>query len=184
MRRPDNKSLILAAVMTVATLLLTWLIRVDIVISEQTAGYWTMGDVGVYLSAALLGGPWGALCAAVASALADIIVGQAIYAPASLILKAAMALLCARLLKRGRDWAQLARTIGICGVVMVLGYFFYDLVIRGNYLIAALGLPFNLLQVLASGLVTVPVLKLLGGPSYEEKGAAFGPTSTNKRQLK
>ncbi len=186
MRKPDTKTWILLAVMCVVTALLTWLVRFDIhVDNHPVAGYWTMGDVGVYVSAALLGGPLGAIVAGVASALGDLLAGQAIYMPASLILKAAMAFLMARFLTKGRDFASLCKAVGICGLIMVLGYFLYDLVLRGDYAIAALGLPINLLQVIASAVITVPVLKLIQGKTYEQADPfTAASANTKKRQLK
>lgn len=186
MKKISTKTWILTGVMFVLTTLITWLLRVDIRVAEQTAGYWTMGDVAVYASAALLGGPLGALAAGLGGALADILAGQAIYAPASLIIKALMAFLCAFLLKRGndRDWLYLVKTVGFCGGLMIVLYFVYDLVFRGNYLVAALGLPFNVLQLIASGVVAVPVLKILRRKSYDQAGLPAGTAETNRRQLK
>ena len=188
MRRTDDKTLILAGVMFVVILLLTWLLRVDIHYQGKLGGYWTLGDVGIYVAAVLLGGPWAALCAAAGSALADIIVGQAIYAPASIIIKALMPIVFLSHAQRGHSVLHLIKSIGIAGGVMVLGYFLYDLVIRGDYVLAAIGLPFNILQVIASGLIALPVLFLMGGKTYRQ-GGGFAlhkddfPT-TPKRQSK
>lgn len=165
---PDRKKLILIIVMLLITFFMTWLLRIDIKNQDQLAGYWTLGDVGVYLSAALLGGPWGALVAAVASAVADIVIGQAIYVPASLIIKAAMALLFAWYIKQGSTILHLAKGVGYAGLLMVFGYFLYNLIVRGSYPMAAIGLPINLLQVIASGIIAVPVLFLIGGKNYRE----------------
>jgi uncharacterized membrane protein len=158
MKKYDNKTLILAAVMFVVILLMTWLLRMDIPYEGKQAGYWTLGDVGIYITAALLGGPWAALCAAVGSALADIIVGQAVYAPASLVVKALWRLCSYRTQSAGTHFLHLIKSVAYAGGVMVLGYFLYDLIIRGDYVLAAIGLPFNILQVIASGLIAVPVL--------------------------
>jgi uncharacterized membrane protein len=188
MKKYDNKTLILAAVMFVVILLMTWLLRMDIPYEGKQAGYWTLGDVGIYITAALLGGPWAALCAAVGSALADIIVGQAVYAPASLVVKALMALVFVSHAKRGNSFLHLIKSVAYAGGVMVLGYFLYDLIIRGDYVLAAIGLPFNILQVIASGLIAVPVLFLMGGKTYRQGSGFFGRkddfSKTPKRQLK
>ncbi len=188
MKKADNKTLILAAVMFVVILLLTWLLRIDIHYQEALAGYWTLGDVGIYVAAALLGGPWAALAAGLGSAFADIFAGQAVYAPASLVIKAIMAFVFAAFAKRGHSLLHLVKSVCYSGGVMVLGYFLYDLIIRGNYALAAIGLPFNLLQLIAGGVIAVPVLFLMGGKTYRQ-GNGFTvrkddfPTTT-KRQLK
>lgn len=186
MKKIATRTWILAGILFVVTTLVTWLLRVDITIAEETAGYWTIGDAAVYASAALLGGPLGALASALGSALADILAGQAIYAPASFVIKGLMALLTCFLLKRGesRDWLYLVKIVGIAGGMMTLLYFLYDLVLRGNYTMAALGLPFNLLQLIAGGVLGVPVLKFLRRPSYEKAPATMPGDEIPKRQLK
>lgn len=187
MRRPDNKTLILTGILLVVVVLLTCLLRFDIHHQEKLAGYWTLGDVGVYIAAALLPGPWAALAAGVGSALADIFVGQAIYAPASLIIKAGMALMLFSRLRRGHTLLDLVKSVAVAGGIMIGGYFFYDLIIRGDYVLAAISLPFNILQLIGSGLIAVPVLFLMGGKNYRQ-GGGFGSRddfyTPTKRQLK
>lgn len=187
MSRPDNKTLILTGILLVVVVLLTCLLRFDIHHQETLAGYWTLGDIGVYLAAALLPGPWAALAAGVGSALADIFVGQAIYAPASLIIKAGMAFLLFSRLGRGHTFLDLVKSVSVAGAIMIGGYFFYDLIIRGDYVLAAISLPFNILQLIGSGLITVPVLFLMGGKNYRQ-GGGFGSRddfyTPTKRQLK
>ncbi|HWR24516.1 MAG TPA: ECF transporter S component [Feifaniaceae bacterium] len=186
MRRPDNKTLILTGVLMVVVVLLTCLLRFDIHHQGELSGYWTLGDVGVYIAAALLGGPWAALASGVGSALADIFVGQAVYAPASLLIKAGMALAFAARLKRGHAPLDLVKSVAVAGGIMIGGYFFYDLIFRGDYVLAAISLPFNILQLIGSGVIAVPVLFLMGGKNYRQ-GGGFGSRddfTQTKRQLK
>ena len=55
--------------------------------------YANAGDAAVYASAHLLGWPWGVAAAAIGSMLADLLLGSALYAPATFIIKGVMALL-------------------------------------------------------------------------------------------
>ena len=57
-------------------------------------GYKNLGDCIVLLSGCLLGPLYGALAAGMGSALSDIILGYAYYAPATLVIKGVMALMC------------------------------------------------------------------------------------------
>ena len=130
---------VLAALACVATLVLT--------IPSPTGGYMNLGDTIVLLSAYLLGPWWGAAAAGIGSGMADLIAGYALYAPATLLIKAVMALLAALLyhaLGRKR-WALLP-----CGIVaeaiMVLGYWGYDALLMHSLTGAAAGLPSNLTQ--------------------------------------
>ncbi len=182
MKNLSTKTLVLALVMLVVVVLMSALLRIDVHYQEKVSGYWTLGDVAVYLSAALLGGPLGALVSGLGSALSDIFVGQAIYAPASLVIKAVMALVFAFYIsKRERGVLMLIKGLSISGGIMVAGYFVYDLVIRGNYVLAAIGLPFKLLQLIGAGLVSIPVLLLAGGKTYAKEEES---STLTQRQLK
>jgi len=181
MRRPDNKTLITAGIMFVVILLLTWLLRIELNILRDgvSAGAFIHpGDIGVYIAAGILGGPWAALASALGSGLADVFAGSAIYAIPSLIIKAAMAFLLAHYMKKDHTWLGLIRGLILTGVLMVLGYFIFDLVIMGDYEVAALSLPFNLLQMIVCGLVALPVLKIFGGKNYQQQAE---PVITTRR---
>lgn len=150
---------VLAALACVATLVLT--------IPSPTGGYMNLGDTIVLLSAYLLGPWWGAAAAGIGSGMADLIAGYALYAPATLLIKAVMALLAALLyhaLGRKR-WALLP-----CGIVaeaiMVFGYWGYDGILMGSLMGAAVGIPSNLMQA-AFGLAASAALTLaLKGSKY------------------
>lgn len=172
MRRPEKKTLITAGIMFIVILLLTWLLRIPLNIERDgvnAGAFIHPGDIGVYVAAALLGGPWGALASALGACLADIIVGSAVYALPSLVIKAAMAFLLAHCLKKDHSWPGLLRGLIFAGALMVLCYFVFDLVIMGDYTVAALSLPFNLLQMAVCGLIALPVLKIIAGKSYKEE---------------
>lgn len=182
MRRPDKKTLITAGVMFVVILLLTWLLRIPLNIGRNggnSGAFIHPGDIGVYVAAALLGGPWGALASALGSCLADIFAGSAVYALPSLVIKAAMAFLLARCVKKDHSWMGLIRGLLFAGALMTLCYFVFDLVIMGDYTVAALSLPFNLLQMAVCGLIALPVLKIIAGKSYPKE-----ETINEKKQVK
>ena len=130
---------VLAALACVATLILT--------IPSPTGGYMNLGDTIVLLSAYLLGPWWGAAAAGIGSGMADLIAGYAAYAPATLLIKAIMAISAAFLYKvLGRKtWTLIP--CGILGeAIMVLGYWGYDGLLMGSLLGAAVGILSNLTQ--------------------------------------
>ncbi len=190
MSNMDTRTYIKMGIVLVLTTLLIVFNHIDIMITGQSepAGYFTIADVGVYFAASLFGGAWGAIIAAVACALGDIFVGHAIYAPATIVIKAVMVFLTVHYLKKGTSWAQIAKAVFVAGGAMVLLYFIYDLIILDNYMNAALALPINLLQVVASSIFAIPVLKICAGRSYKKESAAdpFAEATQNssKRNLK
>lgn len=188
-KKTDTKTYILSGVMLVVVLLLTWLARIDLNILRDGApsgAYASLGDVGLYIALLLLPTPWAALAAALGAALADLIAGSAIYAPATLIIKAGMAFLAHLFLKKSSGtWVDCAKAVGFSSLAMIVLYFVYDLLILGDYNVAALSLPFNVLQAVACAVVAVPVLKLFFGKSYQQDASFPGAAdATTKRTLK
>ena len=94
-----TKRLALAGQLCGATLLLT-LLSIPL---PSGYGYVNLGDAGVYLCALLLPGGLGALAAGVGAALADLILGWAVYAPVTLLIKGLTALLAGLALRRAEQ---------------------------------------------------------------------------------
>ncbi len=138
--------LVLASMLAGLILLLT---MVSFPIPHVAGAYVNLGDAGVFVAAFLLGNPFGALCAAVGSALADLILGSTLYALPTFFIKGGMAVLAALLMKRVRGKTVFA--LMIAGLLMPIGYFAFETALFGVQT-AALGIPANLLQY-AAGLV-------------------------------
>ena len=90
--------------------------------------YFNLSEAVLY-TAALLGGPWLGAAAALGAALADLLVGAALWAPFTLVIKGMEALIAGSLrnrLARGRDgafgWRQDLLALIPAGVWMLVGY--------------------------------------------------------------
>lgn len=129
-------------------------------------GYIHLGDTMIFLSVLILGWRYGAIAAGFGSALADILVGYAIWSPWTLFIKGfmgvVMGLFIARALRKpgrsnlGVQMYQLAGMI-LAGLVMVIGYYVAEGVIYGNFISAALSIPWNIVQ-FATGAVLATLL--------------------------
>ena len=134
-----TKRLALAGLLCGATLLLT-LISIPL---PSGYGYVNLGDAGVYLCAILLPSGLGVLAAGVGAALADLVLGWAIYAPATLLIKGLTALLAGLALRRA---GKAALPLSLLGCLTVpLGYFLYETVLLTAPVAAVNVLP-NALQ--------------------------------------
>lgn len=119
-----------AALCAVSTLLIT---------IPLPFGYFNTGDVFVLLAGWCLGPLYGAIAAGIGSALADIIAGFAIYAPATFVIKALDAAVAywlfyvfKKLIKSEKlDFLPRAISAVFGEMVMVLGYFLYELILYG-----------------------------------------------------
>ena len=116
-------------------------------------GYFNLGDCFVLLSGWFLGPIYGVISAGVGSMLADLFSGFAIYAPATLVIKALMAL-CAFALryllfkaikKRALNFIPCVLSALVSEAIMLLGYFLFESILYG-FAGASLSLVGNALQ--------------------------------------
>ncbi len=141
------------AVMTALVIVFTSFIKVPI----GAGGYIHLGDLMILLSASILPLPFALLSSCVGAALSDVIVGAPIWAPFSLIVKA-LIVLC---FTAKKDKILCARNFIGCGlscIITVVGYFFSEVIIYGNWG-AYVSMPWNLVQavVAAVGYIVIAI---------------------------
>lgn len=138
------RMLVMTGVFAAMTCAATMVIRIP----SPTTGYLNLGDTIVLLGAYLLGPVSGAAAGGIGAALADLLGGYPVYVPATLAIKAVMALLAGLVYRRGLG-KEMPGLIA-CGLIgelpMVTGYWLYDGVLMGSLAGSAAGIPSNLVQ--------------------------------------
>lgn len=172
--REKTTKIILTGLMMAMIVVATMLIVIP---SPFTGGYIHLGDAIIFLSVLILGWRYGAIAAGVGSALADLLVGYAVWAPWTLFIKGIMAAVMGLFIlkamhKQGKSILGLPvyQLIGmiLAGCFMVAGYYVAEGVIYGNFIAAIMGIPFNIVQfsvgtviatILAAALYKTPARK-------------------------
>ena len=144
---------LLAALTTVATMVIH--------IPTPSRGYIHPGDCIVILSGWLLGPVFGGAAAGLGSALADLMSGYAIYAPATLLIKWGMAAaawaVCHYFKKSSLPVCMMAAVLS--EVIMMVGYALFAMVLLGSPHAFWLSLPENLVQGVFGAAVSVLLYK-------------------------
>lgn len=149
------RKIALCGILAAAIVLLTMLVSIPI---PGGLGFVNLGDAGVLSAEFLLGGPWGALTGGAASALADLLLGYAVYMPATFVIKGGMALLFCLLQKVMKPRLQVLAFF-ISALLVPFGYFLYETILYGGA--AALpNVPFNLVQCLVGAAVAFAATRL------------------------
>lgn len=135
------RKLVLAALFAALACMMTMIIQIP-----APTGYVNLGDCAVLLGAWVLGPVWGGAAAGVGSMLADVLNGWASYAPATFVIKFAMAALAAYIFgtMKGR-WSRAVGAIA-AELLMVGGYFIYESFVLGVGPAAVASVPANLVQ--------------------------------------
>ncbi len=153
--------IVLTALFAALVCVATMIIRIP----SPTGGYINAGDAIALLSAFLLGPYWGAAAAGLGSMLADLLAGYPAYAPGTLVIKAATALVAGLIARKLPARPAAGRLLGgLCGeLIMVLGYLGYTAVCLGYGVGALPEVPGNLAQgafgIIASALLARGLLR-------------------------
>lgn len=168
MQKLSTKKLVITALFMALTMVATMFIRIPL-----PMGYVNLGDMFVLLSVFILGPLWGVIAGGVGSCLADLF-GYISYAPGTLIIKSAMAIVAWLVYKamiKLTNNAFIAEIIaGIVGaVIMAFGYFFYEILLFATAGVAIVNVPWNLLQGAVGVVLSVIVMRVLTATKVLEK---------------
>lgn len=148
------KKLALAAIFMALITVTTMAISIPI---PGGHGYINAGDAMIYVCAWAVGGPLGGLAAGIGAALADLLLGWAQYAPATLVIKFLMGFVCFLIMKAFKYKTLLnVFAMAAASIIMVAGYFAFDYILSGIGGAAA-AVPSNLIQA-AGGVVIGMIL--------------------------
>ena len=119
-------------------------------------GYVHIGDSFIYLAASILPLPYALFAGAAGAVLSDILTGFAVWAPASMIIKAAAVLFFTwkkPTFLTKRNMLALIPAAALC----IGGYYIYEVILYGNFVTPAYGVLGNLVQAVFSSIVYLTV---------------------------
>ena len=131
-----------------------------------TQGYVNLSDAMIFMAVIMLGYKYGAVAAAIGSMLGDLMAGFAMWAPWTFGIKGCMTLVFGLIIQstiahrklsgRGFVSVEIAGMI-LAGLLMSAGYYLAEGIMYGNWVVAALGVPWNIAQ-FATGIVLAMAL--------------------------
>lgn len=154
-----NKKIVLTALMAALICVATMIIKIP----SPLGGYINLGDCLVLISGWVLSPVYGFLAAGIGSALADLLSGYALYAPATFIIKGCMALIAFGIFKLMKNKTRKlpARLIGgiLAEIVMVGGYFIFEGFLYG-FGASLVNIPPNCIQGVAGIVIGLLLVKV------------------------
>lgn len=134
-------------------------------------GYTHVGDAFIYIAACILPLPYSVFVGAVGALLADCLTGYAIWAPGSVIIKAAAVLFFSQKSKKiicPRNILALIPAWILC----IAGYYLYESLITGNFFAPLSGIPGYITQCVLSSLLFI--LAVLAMDKLKVKSKIYG----------
>ena len=160
MKKTKIKMVVISAMLASLTCVATMIIKIP----TPLQGYANLGDCIVLLSAFLLPVSYGFCAAAIGSALADVLSGYAMYAPATFVIKGLMVIVAYFIYKQftKKDKKLLLGKIisgFIAEVVMVVGYFVFEGFMYG-FGASLVNIPANAVQGVAGLIIGLILVKI------------------------
>ena len=154
-----TKKTVMAALMAALICVATFVVRIP----TPLHGYVNLGDCLVLFAASILSPWYAALAAGLGSALADLISGYVIYAPATFVIKAFMALLFCLFIRglkfKGARIFIYALGALLAEILMVLGYLIFEACLYG-FAAAIINIPANCIQGAAGVIIGTALIKI------------------------
>ena len=159
MENNKTRNIVMTAMFAALCCVATMIIKIP----SPLKGYLNLGDCIVLLSGFMLSPLYGFLAAGIGSALADVLSGYLIYAPATFIIKGAMALVAYfgfKLLNKkvGSTPSRIISGI-VAEILMVSGYFVFEGFMYG-FVLSTVNIPANAVQGVAGIILGVILAKV------------------------
>ena len=153
-----TKKIVMAALIAALACVATMIIKIP----SPLKGYLNLGDCIVLVAGWMLSPAYGFLAAGLGSALADILSGYVVYAPATFVIKGLMALIAFygfKLLHNKIGNLQSKIIAGIFAeIMMILGYFVFEGFLYG-FAPSLVNIPANGVQGIAGLIIAVVLIK-------------------------
>jgi len=156
MRNLDIRQIVLAGVMIALVAVFTLAIRVPF---APTRGYFNLSDVAIFF-AGFAFGPWmGLIAGGVGAGIADVVGGYAMFAPLTFFAHGLEGLVAGYIAGRSQGIARMILGWALGAVIMVALYFLGEVFIfKMGIGPAATEMPINIVQVVAGGVVSIPLV--------------------------
>ena len=123
-------------------------------------GYVHLGDLFIFLACFMLKPKYSIVVGGVGSALADLFLGFAVYAPATLVIKALVALSFSLVVYNKPTLVREVLAVIFGTLIIGGGYLIYEGILYG-FGAAIVNLPFNLIQGAVCGGLAIILIKIL-----------------------
>ncbi|OOE08280.1 ECF transporter S component [Fictibacillus arsenicus] len=159
--RATNKTqaLVINALFVALTLVATMFINLKLPIAGN-GGLIHLGNVPLFIAAFVFGRRTGAIAGAFGMGMFDLISGWTIWAPFTFIIVGAMGYVAGLIGEKVPGKRAIVYSIAVIAALLIkiVGYYFAEVVLYGNWIAPFGSIPGNVLQVVFAGLVVVPLV--------------------------
>ncbi|MBI0580272.1 ECF transporter S component [Neobacillus cucumis] len=153
-----TKAIVINALFIAMTFVATMFINVRLPLMGN-GGLIHMGNVPLFLAALVYGKKTGAIAGAFGMGLFDIVSGWAIWSPFTFVIVGAMGFVVGLISEKAKGNRVLVITLAIATalIIKVVGYYFAEVILYGNWVQPFGSIPGNIMQVVLAGIIVIPI---------------------------
>ncbi|VEF46100.1 Predicted membrane protein [Bacillus freudenreichii] len=162
--RTKTFDLIITSMLTALVFVATMLLNIKLPISIN-GGLVHLGSAMLFISAIVFGPKKGAVAGAVGMGLFDLVSGWALWAPITILTRALQGYIIGKIAwSKGRNGNSIA--YNLLGIIlsappMIAGYYLWESIIYGNWIVPLTSIPGDILQSVIGIAVAIPVCIVL-----------------------
>lgn len=153
--------LTMTALFIALTYVATAMINVQIPFLAANGGLIHLGNVPLFVAAAIYGKRTGALAGAFGMGLFDLSCGWVAWAPFTFIICGLIGFAYGAVAGPKCSKWRLVAGVFLAAVIKVVGYYIAEGIIYGNWVAPAASIPGNLVQIFVAGIIAVPLVLVL-----------------------
>ncbi|MDQ6596241.1 ECF transporter S component [Bacillus salipaludis] len=153
-----TKAIVINALFIAMTFVATMFINIRLPLMGN-GGLIHLGNVPLFLAALVYGKKTGAIAGAFGMGLFDIVSGWAIWSPFTFVIVGAMGFVVGLISEKSTGNRVLASTLAIAValIIKVVGYYFAEVILYGNWVQPFGSVPGNIMQVVLAGIIVIPI---------------------------
>ncbi|TKC19154.1 ECF transporter S component [Robertmurraya kyonggiensis] len=156
------KELVITALFIALTFVATMFINIRLPL-VGSGGLVHLGNLPLFLAAFMFGKRTAMIAGAFGMALFDLVLGWTLWAPFTFVIVGAMGYVAGLIAEKvpGKKVWVYSLAIFIAMVIKVVGYYFTEVILYGNWVLPFGSIPGNIMQVVLAGIVVVPLVARL-----------------------
>ncbi|WHY68985.1 ECF transporter S component [Neobacillus sp. SuZ13] len=157
-----TKAIVINALFIALTLVATMFINIRLPLMGN-GGLIHLGNVPLFIAALVYGKKTGAVAGAFGMGLFDLISGYALWSPFTFIIVGAMGFIVGLISEKvpGNKMFVNSLAIATALIIKVVGYYFAEVILYGNWIQPFGSIPGNIMQVVIAGIIVVPLAERL-----------------------
>lgn len=152
------QEMVITAVFIALTFVITTYINVRIPFIPANGGLVHLGNVPVFVAAAIFGKRTGALTGAVGLGLFDLLNGWVSWAPFTFVICGLIGYVYGVVMKGRNHIGFHVLAVFLAVVIKIAGYYVAEGIIYGNWVAPAASIPGNIVQIVTAGIIAVPLV--------------------------